>query len=198
MKLLDKDGKPTAEIINQEKLAETDTVYNFEVQDFHTYHIGEIGVWVHNADCCGLDVTESVTVSGGRAIDRGGSYEESIRGLYGNTTQTQRRYTTIVDGKRVNGIADDVAVIDGKKTAIEAKYVDNWSESIRNPSSNNGDRPWAVQEQNKMIEQAKKYSSGFQGGVIYHTNSTDLAQYYSKLFNDNGISNFKFIITPTN
>ncbi|WP_319922455.1 polymorphic toxin-type HINT domain-containing protein [Moraxella catarrhalis] len=27
------------------------TVYNFEVQDFHTYHVG---VWVHNADCCGL------------------------------------------------------------------------------------------------------------------------------------------------
>jgi filamentous hemagglutinin len=24
------------------------------VQDFHTYHIGELGVWVHNADCCDL------------------------------------------------------------------------------------------------------------------------------------------------
>ena len=26
-------------------------VYNFEVEDFHTYHVGEIGVWVHNASC---------------------------------------------------------------------------------------------------------------------------------------------------
>ncbi len=26
-------------------------VYNFEVEDFHTYYVGEIGVWVHNADC---------------------------------------------------------------------------------------------------------------------------------------------------
>ncbi|WP_259459085.1 HINT domain-containing protein [Moraxella catarrhalis] len=33
------------------------TVYNFEVQDFHTYHIGEYGVWVHNADCCDLSIT---------------------------------------------------------------------------------------------------------------------------------------------
>ena len=24
------------------------------MQDFHTYHIGESGVWVHNADCCGV------------------------------------------------------------------------------------------------------------------------------------------------
>ena len=28
------------------------TVYNFEVQDFHTYHVGEYGVWVHNVECC--------------------------------------------------------------------------------------------------------------------------------------------------
>ena len=26
-------------------------VYNFQVEDFHTYHVGEIGVWVHNASC---------------------------------------------------------------------------------------------------------------------------------------------------
>jgi hypothetical protein len=27
-----------------------ETVYNFEVEDFHTYFVGEVGVWVHNAD----------------------------------------------------------------------------------------------------------------------------------------------------
>ena len=26
-------------------------VYNFEVEDFHTYFVGECGVWVHNANC---------------------------------------------------------------------------------------------------------------------------------------------------
>ncbi len=30
---------------------EPTTVYNFQVEDFHTYHVGEIGVWVHNASC---------------------------------------------------------------------------------------------------------------------------------------------------
>ena len=29
-------------------------MYNFKVQDFSTYHIGEMGVWVHNANCCDL------------------------------------------------------------------------------------------------------------------------------------------------
>lgn len=26
-------------------------VYNFQVDDFHTYHVGENGVWVHNSNC---------------------------------------------------------------------------------------------------------------------------------------------------
>ena len=54
MILLDKHGLANVTIISQAKLDLTETVYNFEVQDFHTYHIGKYGVWVHNADCCGL------------------------------------------------------------------------------------------------------------------------------------------------
>jgi hypothetical protein len=27
------------------------TVHNFEVDGFHTYYVGDAGVWVHNADC---------------------------------------------------------------------------------------------------------------------------------------------------
>ena len=53
MTLLDKHGNPNITIISQTKLTHTETVYNFEVQEFHTYHISEHGVWVHNADCCG-------------------------------------------------------------------------------------------------------------------------------------------------
>ena len=49
-----------------------------------------------------------------------------------------------------------------------------------------------------MVDQAKKYSSGFDGGVVYHTNSPELASYYSKLFTDAGITKFKFVITPVN
>ena len=30
-----------------------ENVYNFEVEGFHTYHIGELGVWVHNDNCFG-------------------------------------------------------------------------------------------------------------------------------------------------
>ncbi|MPW54569.1 DUF637 domain-containing protein, partial [Moraxella catarrhalis] len=71
MTLLDKHGNPNITIVSQSKLDHTDTVYNFEVQDFHTYHIGEYGVWVHNADCCGVDVkTSPLPVAGAKRSDK--------------------------------------------------------------------------------------------------------------------------------
>jgi hypothetical protein len=31
-------------------------VYNFEVEDFHTYYVGNFGAWVHNTNCYGTTV----------------------------------------------------------------------------------------------------------------------------------------------
>lgn len=33
-----------------EYLDEPETVYNFQVEDFHTYYVGKRCIWVHNAD----------------------------------------------------------------------------------------------------------------------------------------------------
>ena len=33
-----------------ECLGEPETVYNFQVEDFHTYYVGENKIWVHNAE----------------------------------------------------------------------------------------------------------------------------------------------------
>ena len=143
-----------------------------------------------------LETTNPVVVSGSRAIDKAQSYESGVRGMYGDTPFAERQYTALVDGQRVKGVADEVAVIGGKPTAIEAKFVDDWASSIRNPESPAGSKPWSVAEQTKMVDQAKKYSSGFDGGAIYHTNSPELASYYSKVFAEAGITNFKFVITP--
>lgn len=141
--------------------------------------------------------TAEVVVEGRRAIDKSKSYENVVRGMYDNASFAQREYFATVDGKVVRGIADDVTDIGGKSTAVEAKFVDDWNGSLRNADSANGTKYWAVSEQEKMLEQAKKYASGFDGGVVYHTNSIDLANYYTKIFEAAGIKKFKFIITPT-
>ncbi|WP_241498463.1 HINT domain-containing protein [Moraxella catarrhalis] len=58
--------------MSQTKLDHTETVYNFEVQDFHTYHIGEYGVWVHNDGCCGVRVVS------GNIINKAGDFYPNI------------------------------------------------------------------------------------------------------------------------
>ncbi|MDB0578826.1 DUF637 domain-containing protein, partial [Ralstonia solanacearum] len=143
-----------------------------------------------------FSTTDSVTVNGNRAVDKAQTYESAVQKMYNNAPHADREYTAIVNGQRVNGVADDVTTINGRVTAVEAKYVDDWSTSLRNPNSKYGKAPWAVAEQENMVAQAKKYSAGFEGGVVYHTNSPDLAAYYSKVFSDAGIKSFKFVITP--
>lgn len=82
--------------------------------------------------------TEDVSISGKRATDYGQSYETAVRDLYGDVPFGQRQYEAIVNGQWVNGVADNVVQIGGKNTAIEAKYVDDWAASLRNPLSPNG------------------------------------------------------------
>ena len=77
--------------------------------------------------------TDPVTISGERAIDQGHSYEGEVRNIYGDLLPAQRKYANVVDGQNVKGVAGNV-VLD-KNIAIEAKYVDDWTTSIRNPES---------------------------------------------------------------
>ena len=51
-KLLDADGNTLlVEDMKVETLAEPVKVYNFKVDEFSTYHVGQTSVWVHNANC---------------------------------------------------------------------------------------------------------------------------------------------------
>jgi RHS repeat-associated protein len=128
-----------------------------------------------------------------KATSKARKYEQQIQDMYGGKqAQSQRTFGALLDGKPVNGIADHVN-INGK--AIEAKYVEDWSKSLRNPNSKIGSKPFAIAEQNKMLTQAQKYSNAF-GETIYHTNSPELASHYTKVFQDAGISNVRFEITP--
>jgi filamentous hemagglutinin len=110
-------------------------------------------------------------------------------------TYAEREYTTTINGATVKGVADDIKTTEKGQTAVEAKYVDDWPTSLRNPQSPVGSKPWAVAEQNNMLNQAQKYSSGFDN-VVYHTNSVELATYYTDMFTNAGIKNFEFQITP--
>ena len=89
--------------------------------------------------------TSPVYASGSRPRDRGYAYEAEVRVQYGGDRASRPpRFSTVRDGKEVTGQADHVAMVDGKLTAIDAKYTDDWRASLRNPSSSNGEEPWSA------------------------------------------------------
>ena len=96
-------------------------------------------------------------------------YEAGIRGIYGEVPFGSRKFKVIIDGKVVNGVADNVATINGRNVAVEAKFA-------------------------QMLEQARKYTAAFDE-VIYHSNSPELIAHYTKVFQDAGITNFRYILT---
>ena len=51
MKVVD-ENDVEIEVVSNSKDPELHTVYNFEVDDFHTYFVGENRVWVHNDENC--------------------------------------------------------------------------------------------------------------------------------------------------
>ena len=123
-------------------------------------------------------------------------YEKAIQSLYGNTPFSQRTYRVMVDGKYVNGVADNVAVMGGRSVAIEAKFVTgSWESSIRNPWSGIGRTPFSKAERWKMVNQAKKYSAAFDE-VIYHTNDPKLMKHYQEVFRRFGLDNVTIKHTP--
>ena len=141
--------------------------------------------------------SEEVDASGNRPISQARAYEAGVRAQYPETTMKDRMFTTVVNGERVSGVPDTVAEIHGENTAVESKYVANWARSIRNPASRAGKTSWGRKAQEAMVAQARKYADNFEGGVVYHTNSRELAAYYYRVFKETGITKFRFIITPT-
>lgn len=162
-------------------------VYNLEVDTEHVFSVGKLGVLVHNT----ADYNAPSTI-GAKTWQE---YESGVQKLYGETSFKSREYTTFLDGQAVNGVADNITTIGGKNVAVEAKFVnDGWANSLRNPASPIGNAPFAVAEQATMLEQARKYSAAFDE-TIYHSNSPELIAYYTKVFEDAGITNFRFILT---
>lgn len=128
MTLLDKHGSANVTIISQAKLDHTETVYNFEVQDFHTYHIGEYGVWVHNANCCDLVNQNPVTETKRGVISNKKLTNNAIE--LDLTPQTQKQLKDIIDNGDISGaktedLFENVVKEHGGKVLTGGKYGSN-------------------------------------------------------------------------
>jgi len=142
-------------------------------------------------------VTEEVSVNGGRPIVQARAYEAGVRALYPEVASQARIFSAVVNGERVSGVADTLTEAGTEDEGpVEAKFVANWARSLRNPASRAGQSSWGAREQLRMLSQVEKYSEGFDGDIIYQTNSKDLALQYYRMFREAGFYRVRFVITP--
>lgn len=126
-----------------------------------------------------------------------------LRLTYVRLETEEQAFKVYENGKLRAYRADATTVVAGRDVAVDAKYVDDWASSPRNPAN---DRPFLrnvdgtmsmdQQERANMLDQARRYSETFDGGAVYHTNSVDLASAWSRIFHDAGLNNIRFVITP--
>ena len=109
MTLVNRDDEAILTVVSQNKLNKTDTVYNFEVAEFHTYHIGEFGTWVHNADC---DIKFDATNHGYKNFILRGFNEDRVNGIVRNYSEKgyQPGGQTVYLKKQANGYYDVLIV----------------------------------------------------------------------------------------
>ena len=143
-----------------------------------------------------FETTSAVDIRLTSATRTAPEYEAAIRERGANAPPGERRFQSPENGKIVNREADDVVRINGRPTAVDAKFVKDWDLSLANPNSPIGSREFAIKQQNEIVEQAMAYSKNFPGGAIYHTNSPEFATYYNDVFKQAGIRNITFKITP--
>jgi hypothetical protein len=124
-----------AEVVAIADTGERETVYNFEVADFHTYFVGEGGVWAHNAGCRGLwKITEEGTERTMRHDRFGKFYKSKSSGLWwsrdraGHGRSAWKVFDETSDGLRWKADADQFGdFITGKHkgpTGLEIPWSD--------------------------------------------------------------------------
>lgn len=86
LQLADGSGATVAAVADTGK---RQSVFNFEVDGFHTYYVGELGVWVHNTNCAMIApgslpaIEESAVVSTLQHIDAGTTPAGSLAKKWG-------------------------------------------------------------------------------------------------------------------
>ncbi len=88
-----------------EQDAQRHTTYNFEVADYHTYFVGDDGVWVHNQ--CKNDVPDEFTKPGGGSNADDFITEHSQKHMYDPTTPSKPNRSQFGEDIDVGALVDD-------------------------------------------------------------------------------------------
>jgi len=179
--------------------AETLTIVGKSLQELKALPATEAEAILKEAEGAATAFEAEAIISGRTAnigVKSATEYEEGVRALYSRYEATDTNASAVIDGKDASAVADHAVIANGKKIAIEAKLElsTGWAGSIRNPNGRSGSLFFSVDEQARILKQARVYSEKF-NLVIYHSNSQQFIDTYSQLFRSYNLKNIRFVLT---
>ncbi len=148
-----------------------ETVYNIEVDGFHTYHVGELGTWVHNANCCEIKqniqkIEKNYGYAGVHSLNRHGA----------GTTLEQQKYRakTGIPPDQPNKLAN---IKDPKNLPDATRFLSNedleyaLQQAIKSPDKEKG-----IVE----IDFGRKIGEGYYGGGKVYAESSKAVVIFDK------------------
>ena len=125
---------PSAKVVGVEADVRQATVYNFTVDTFHTYFVGQDALWAHNIDCESAALTQlqqGEVVSGSHSLDRHGAnttlaeqYQRALDGTYPGSLPGATK-GPIVDSTRFLSQVDHLATVTEAERRIQQGNIVN-------------------------------------------------------------------------
>ncbi|WP_235533324.1 polymorphic toxin-type HINT domain-containing protein, partial [Paenibacillus sp. Leaf72] len=163
--LVSSDGSKLA-IDKIEKESREATVYNFEVEDFNSYFVSNLGIWVHN---CSINGNPVPTKSGGGSDPNNFVNEHAKKHMYDPSrpsTKNKSQYGQDVD---VNALRTDTMI-------NPDKAYSNWP----NPNNPNSNR-------------ITKYYKEFDGNISTPDTPTGSHRVFENVDNPKSSSHFPYV-----
>lgn len=174
MTLLDRNNEEL-EVVSQYLVPNRlETVYNIEVEGFHTYHVGELGTWVHNANCC-----DFITTPKGQTVSLAGLSPNQILSI-----KREAHVAALADGKiavearTVNGqvVLEDIWILDSKGnrlTGIDVIGKNGEFISVGGPGKNANDTVWLATEKALKALKTEADKKGVKAQTYYERGNSD-------------------------
>ncbi len=168
MVLLNREGLPYLTVLDQYSTGKLETVYNIKVEDFSTYHIGYLGVWVHNANCCDF-------------VNTYGDIEKKfIEGGWVDKTTGKVQYIDPFDGIRKDFPDDAIASVDHILPQSEFKEIPGFERLPKEVQEAFINDPMNLQPLPKELNSSKgkKVETGTEGWRMYVKEGKEISSEY--------------------
>ena len=162
-------------------------MYYFQVEDFHTYHVGENGVWVHNSNC-------KLIKNDDGTYDAELSYKEDWTPGQRAEADAKCKALSVVDPVKTNMKNLDVDLDKFLSGNMNSKKKKNFDEILRSINFKNAEAGLPNGKTKSVLEEELGYMLTIHEDISTKKCYFVPAEIHANINHNGGIANYKFNI----